>query len=512
MRFFTFPLRLLLALLAGMTTTLAYAPFSIALLGIAGPTVLLLLLHQLSPKKAVLLGLLYGIGLFGTGTWWIYISVHEFGHLTVPLAILATILLVLYESFYIALFGYLLNRLTPIANTLRFLVFFPASWVLLEWLRSSFLTGWHWLILGYTQIDAPLAGYAPLIGVYGLSLLSAMTAGLAALIIVKLYNKIPYAHPTSWFYRFWQTKCDWLLIAIIWVNGALLSHYQFTAENGQFLDVALIQGNIPQEQKWQPDQLPVIVDQYHAATKNNWQSDLIVWPEAAIPALSTVAEPFLEALAKEAKHNNAHVILGIPVAEGKHFYNAMLLLGQSEGRYYKRHLVPFGEYLPLKSIFTPLLDMLDIPMSDFNKGPLQQPLLRVKSIDLAGYICYEIVEPDEVRRGLQQAQLIVTITDDSWFDGSVAAEQHLQMARMRSLENGLPQLFLSSRGASAVVSPQGKILQVLAEHKKGVITTRVQATVGNTPWRHLGSWPVLLIASLCVMATAIGFWQRLRTW
>jgi apolipoprotein N-acyltransferase len=305
-------------------------------------------------------------------------------------------------------------------------------------------------------------------------------------------------------YSRWTAILNLILIAIIWINGALLSFYPFTQKNGKSLTVTMIQGNVPQELKWQPDQLGNIVDKYHLVTRNHWKSDLIIWPEGAIPALSTVAEPFLDSLGIEAKSHHSSVMLGIPVAEGEDFYNGLVMVGQSTGTYYKRHLVPFGEYVPLKFLLNPLISSLNIPMSDFSRGPAKQPLLIVNDIPMSAFICYEIVEPDEVRRALNHAELIVTITDDSWFDGSIASEQHLQMARMRSIENGLPQLFLSSRGASAIITSRGFIKYYLPEHKEGVITAEVFTVEGKTPWRTLGSWPVLLLSIIGVIFTRFG--------
>lgn len=496
MKLLKFVPTLLIAVVAGMATTLAYAPFSISVLGILCPALLLVLWQNNSPRKSALIGLFYGLGLFGTGTWWIYISVHEFGHLASPLAALAALILVTYEALFPALQGYLLSRFTASSSAIRFLVFFPCSGVLSEWIRSGFMSGWHWIILGYTQIDAPLGGYAPIVGIYGLSFLSFLTAGIFAQTGILLWGNPRFS-------QLWEAKLKLILVAVIWVNGALLIFYPFTEKNGKSLTVSMIQGNVPQELKWEPEALSSIVEKYHAYTRKLWGSDLIIWPEAAIPALSTVAEPFLDSLSQEAKKHNSHVLLGIPVAEGKNFYNAMIMLGPSEGHYYKRHLVPFGEYLPFKLLFTPILDALHIPMSDFTPGAEQQALLRIKDIHMAGFICYEIVEPDEVRRALLDAELIVTITDDSWFDGSIAAEQHLQMARMRCLENGLPQLFLSSRGASAIINNKGKIERYLPEHQEGVIKALVYSVHGKTPWRHWGSWPVLFISLLGVVATLI---------
>ncbi len=488
----------LIAVAAGMLTTLAYAPYSLWLLGFVGPAALLLLWQNATPKRAWLIGLLYGIGFFGTGTWWVFISMHQFGHMETPLAIIATILVVFYESLFPALQGYCMARWCNTSVALRSVIFFPASWVLMEWLRSFLFTGWHWLVLGYTQIDSPLGGYAPIFGTYGISLLMLITIGIFVWGLNTIFSKSEIS--TSIIK--WRLFLKIILIAVIWFNGALIYMVSFTKTNGKSISVSMIQGNIPQELKWQPDQLSNIVEKFHVATQQHWTSDLIIWPEGAIPALSNVAEPFLDSLAKDAIKHHSSVMLGIPVAEGAYFYNAVLLIGESNGHYYKRHLVPFGEYVPFKKWVNPLLVSLNIPMSDFSSGPAHQPLMTVKNIPLAAYVCYEIVEPDEVRRTLDNAEMIVTITDDSWFDDSVASDQHLQMARMRSLENGLPQLFLSSRGESAIIDSRGRITHSLPEHQEGVISATISTVHGKTPWRSIGSGILIFIS---LVGTIVSF-------
>lgn len=489
----------LIAVAAGMLTTLAYAPYSFWPLGFVGPALLLLLWQNTSSKGAFHIGLLYGLGLFGTGTWWVFISMHQFGHMDSPLALLATILVVFYESLFPALQGYCMARWCSTSIPMRTVLFFPASWVLLEWLRSFLFTGWHWLILGYSQIDSPLGGYAPILGTYGLSYLMLLTVGIFVWGLRTIFSK---SELPSTVIR-WRLLLKIILIAVLWVNGALLSMVSFTHTNGKSISVSMIQGNIPQELKWQPDQLSRIARQYQVTTQRHWDSDLIIWPEGAIPALSMVAAPFLDSLAKEAIKHNSSIMLGIPVAEGKYFYNAILLIGDSTGHYYKRHLVPFGEYVPFKKWLDPLLVSLNIPMSDFSSGPQHQPLMTVKNIPFASYVCYEIVEPDEVRRTLDNAEMIVTITDDSWFDDSIASDQHLQMARMRSLENGLPQLFLSSRGESAIINSQGQITQSLPQHQQGFITATVSTVHGQTPWRFLGSQFILIFSLLAAIISCL---------
>lgn len=506
-----FALKLLIALAAGMGTTLAFAPFAISILAILCPAVLLLLWQRASPWRAALIGLSYGLGFFGTGTWWIYISMHEFGHMDPPLAMVAMIVVLIYEALFPALQGYVLARWTPPASTARSIVLFPCSWVLLEWVRSILFTGWHWLIIGYSQIDAPLGGYATIIGTYGISLLTLLTAGILVQSIITILDLKKSDQGSTKFTKLWRVTLKNIVVAIIWFNGVLIGSHHFTEENAKTLKISMIQGNIPQELKWQPEQFSATVEKYHKYTREHWDSDVIIWPEGAIPALSTVAEPFLDALDAEAKSHNSHVMLGIPVAEGKNYYNAVIMVGMSSGHYYKRHLVPFGEYTPLKSILNPIVTALNIPMSNFSSGPEYQPLLDINGIHLAAFICYEIVEPDEVRRSLNHAQLIVTINDDSWFDGSIAPKQHLQMARMRSLENGMPQLFLSSRGASAIIDSQGKIVHFLDEHKEGVITATVTNVHGKTPWRIAGSLPVLVLCLLGVASQLLlPRWARSR--
>nr|MDQ2994728.1 apolipoprotein N-acyltransferase [Pseudomonadota bacterium] len=324
--------------------------------------------------------------------------------------------------------------------------------------------------------------------VYGLSLLTLITAGIIYEMIARNRRRLHFLV---------------LMIAVIWINGALLSHTEFSHANGKKLKVAMIQGNVPQEYKWQPEKTDTIIDTYNQLTQAHWNADLILWPEAAIPMLKDEAAPFLQHLEQQAKKQQKTVLIGIPFKEDNLYYNGLILLGQSQGQYAKRHLIPFGEYTPFTTWLDPLMLALSIPMSSFSSGAANQPPLVVNNIHFAPFICYEIVEPDEVRRSLQNAEMIITISDDSWFDGSIASEQHLQMARMRSLENAMPQLFLSSRGASAIIAADGKILATLGEHQRGVLTHTVSTVVGITPWRRFGSQPTLLYCFLGLIASII---------
>lgn len=472
----------LIAFAMGILTTFAFAPFHLSFLAVICPAALLWLWQNASNKQAAILGWCFGFGLYVSGTWWVYLSMQNFGHMAPPLAALATVLLAGYLGLFFALMGWLVCKGSVTYSWHRALWLFPAAWVLVEWLRSFLFTGFHWLILGYAMIDTPLAGYAPLLGVYGLSFLTMMTAGILYQALVSPKKSLPLLL---------------LLTAIIWINGWLFQHYQFTHDNGKQLKVALLQGNVAQELKWQPEQTQHIVDLYDGLTAKHWDADLIIWPEAALPMLKEYAEPYLQQLQQTAQQHQRSVLLGVPVKDQNLYYNGLILIGQNQGHYYKRHLVPFGEYTPFGGLLDPLMKAMQIPMSSFSSGKIDQPPLHVKDVHLAPFICYEIVEPDEVRRGLQHAEIIVSVSDDSWFDGSIASEQHLQMARMRSLENGMPQLFLSSRGASAIISAQGKIMDYLPEHKIGVIQQTVRTIAGITPWRYLGSMPIL---TFCLLA------------
>ncbi|EKD77183.1 MAG: hypothetical protein ACD_42C00449G0004 [uncultured bacterium] len=460
----------LLSLLSGALLTLAFAPFQIYAVAFIIPAVLLYCWLKSSAKKAFWLGWLFGVGFFGTGASWIYISIHQFGNATALLAALITSFFVIGMGSYFAIFGlvfrYFFSRCSDIKNGL---LVFPILWVIFELLRSFLLTGFPWLLLGYTQLTTPLSGFAPIIGVYGLSLLTTVMSGAIVLVCTR-QQRITQLISLS---------CIFAFIG----SGWLLKGHAWTKPIGNPITASLIQGNIPQTLKWNASYFMQNITVYKHLTFEHFSSQLIVWPEGAFPVYAQEATWFIQQLNALAKKNHSNIIFGVPILNKKtnQYYNGLLLIGENQGEYRKRKLVPFGEYIPLQTIFSRAMHYFKIPMSGFSSGPEKQPDLKINNIRVAPFICYEIAFPFEVLQSAKKSELLLTLSDDSWFGRSIALAQHLQMAQMRSLETGRYQLLSTNTGITAFISPFGKIIQSAPIDRRVVLTQAVQPMEGETP-------------------------------
>lgn len=479
------PGRLAAACAAGALTVLAFAPFSLYPLALLGPLLLLWLWRDASPRFGFQSGWAYGIGLLGFGVFWLHISIDQFGNMGSVAAIAITLLFVLAIALYYGLVGWLTVRLWRNSAGWLFGVI-PSLWVLGEWLRGWVFTGFPWLLLGYSQIDSPLSGYAPLLGVYGVSWLLLLSVVLLLCLLSRA-----------------ATGRLWLVggLALLWGGGMLLNLVSWTEPAGPPLRVSLIQGNVAQAVKWQRDSLRPTLELYTDLTRQQWQSDLIIWPETAVPAFAhQVEEGFLQPLMKEALANRSALLIGIPEwdTESGAYYNSMISLGEVRGSYAKRHLVPFGEFMPLKAWLRPLIDWLQIPMSDFTPGHAVQPLLRVAGY-LAGIsICYEDAFGEEVAEALPQAAFLVNASNDAWFGDSLAPRQHLEIARMRALETGRYLLRATNTGISALIDPKGRVPAASPAFQQHVLSGEIIPMQGVTPYVRVGNWAVVLFSILMV--------------
>ncbi|MCH9770099.1 MAG: apolipoprotein N-acyltransferase, partial [Gammaproteobacteria bacterium] len=405
-----------------------------------------------------------------------------FGGSPVWLAVIITFIFVTILALYYALQGWLAARFFQRQSMwVKCFLLYPALWVVFEWLRGWLFTGFPWLFIGYSQLYSPLAGFAPVLSVYGVGLAVAYIAASLAL----LANRTGY---------FAKTVAVFIIISLAAV-GFGLTKIHWTQSTGKALTVSLVQGNIKQKLKWQPQEIRDILQTYKKLTAKHWRSDLIIWPEAAIPALPSQVMPFLAAMNRLGKRHHTTLIYGEPTYDPVHqaYYNAMFLAGQNQGVYYKRHLVPFGEYTPMLNIFKPLLSGLNIPMSDLSKGPEKQVMLMLGKTKIAAFICYEIAYPEAVRKYTQDTGLIISITDDSWFGQSIARDQHLQIAQMRALETGRYVLLASNNGITAIIKPNGRVLSALAPDKAGVLTGKIQLKSGSTPFLQHDNWALMII-------------------
>lgn len=473
-----------MALLSGAMLTLAFAPFSAFPLAILSSALLLGLWLGVTPKEAFLRGFLFGLGLFGTGVYWVYISIHIYGETSVLLAGFITITFIAILALFPAFAGYLLIRYFPNNNDSKLLFAFPTLWILLEWVRSWIFTGFPWLYLGTSQINSPLKGYAPIFSVYGVSLAVLLSAGLLVSICMKLK------------YKTYKTviKQTGMLLAL-WVIGGLLCFKSWTEPEGKPIQVSLIQGNIEQNLKWSSDQIIPTLSHYQQLTDAHWGSKIIVWPEAAIPISLQNAQSFLDQLADNAKEHQATVITGIPAKHGTDntYYNAIVAVGSDYSYYLKRRLVPFGEYTPMPKLLTKVMAHFNIPMSDMVSGEAPARPLLVQGLKIAAFICYEIAFPEQVNQRDSDVSVLLTVSNDGWFGHSIAQAQHLEMAQMRALELGRPLLFVSNTGITAVIKPDGKIQSSVPPFQSVVLTDLIQPMIGKTPWQRRGMDGILLI-------------------
>ena len=478
----------ILAVMAGGLLPLAFAPFGYYPFALIAPAVLFVLWKRAVPLQGFLQGGLFGIGMFGTGVTWIFISIHEHGDVNLWLSVFITTLFVLVLAFFPALAGYCAVRFRSPGSTrlesLRMLLVFPSLWVLCEWVRGWFLTGFPWLNLGYSQIDAPLGGLAPIMGVYGVSYATALCSALLAV---------------TFDFERRQVKGGYLFVLIcLWLVTASLLHIAWTRPDGAPIKVAVVQGNIPQDLKWHPEMRQPTFELYTNLTRDHWGNDLIIWPETALPVLYDEAQGYLEGLGAEARRHHSDILVGLIYQDpsSQHYYNTMVSVGDHERLYNKQHLVPFTEYLPLKTVLAGIVDFMKVPMSDFSAGSHDQPLLEVAGHKIGMSICFEDAFGEEVIRALPAATMLVNVSNDAWFGNSIAPHQHLQIARMRSLETGRPLMRATNTGISAMIDDKGKVYALAPQFKEFVLTERVQPMKGATPYIRFGNYPVVLLSGL----------------
>ncbi len=483
----------ILALIAGALVTLSLAPFDIWPLGILSCALLAWLLTDLSPRQAALRGWCYGFGLFSSGASWVYVSIHVYGYLPIPLAILTTAIFTAGLGLFCSLTFYLYARWVRPLSGGQWLGF-AAMFVLGEWWRSWFLTGFPWLYLGYSHLESPLAGWAPVSGIFGLSFIIALSG--AVLTQCLLTKKL-------------QLKPSLLAISL-WLTGVALTQVDWVQPaDHKPVSVAMVQANIPQSIKWQREQLLPTLNLYRNMSEPLWQQhDIVIWPEAAVPTYYQNAEDFLDGISKRAKASHSTLITGIPYFEQKNNtvqrYNSIMGFGEGGGSYFKQRLVPFGEYVPLENLLGGLLRFFELPLSNFSSGSNQQKGISAGNLLLAPFICYEVVYPELVADWLPEADLLITISNDAWFGASIGPLQHLQMAQMRALESGRYMLRSTGTGISAIINQRGEIVSRGAQFSREVITGEAKIYRGTTPFSLTGSTPTLLLcASLIILPLTI---------
>jgi len=477
---------------AGALQTLTFAPFNLWWLGPVSVFLILLVTIPAAPGQLFRAGWFTGLGLFATGASWVYISISEYGNTSIPIAILLTVLFVMGLALFHALAFWFWGKLAK-ESAVRRLILFPAVWILGDWLRGWLLTGFPWLYLGTAHTDGPLAGLAPLTGVHGVTFWVTVT-GVAA-------------YAAGWLFLRQRRAMAGLVLALTfvpWIAAPAMNRVDWTGISEQPITFAAMQGNIPQQVKWDPDFLRDQIVTYLTLTENHWDTDLILWPETAIPITQDQAGKIIEHIDGKLGENST-LITGIPWygfsdrIEDFTYHNSIMAIGNGGGMYHKQKLVPFGEYVPLQGLLRGLIGFFDLPMSSFSPGPGRQGPLKVNGIDVMPFICYEVAYPDFVAFNSRAAGLLLTISNDGWFGDSIGPLQHLQIARMRALETGRYMLRGTNNGVTAIINEKGQITGRIPQFERATLTGEVFTATGSTPYMRTGSWPVLTLAAILIV-------------
>jgi apolipoprotein N-acyltransferase len=474
-----------IALAAGALLACSFAPLNWWPLAVLCPALLMWLWEAGTARRAARSGLCFGAGTFGLGTWWLYVSVHGFGGAPVWLTAFVVLGLVGIMALYHSLLGYLTVRLLPARSGWRYLAGLPALWLLIEWLRGWFLSGFPWLTLGESQTDTWLRGFAPVLGMYGISALLLLGSG-ALLALLRGSNRLRTASVA--------------VLLVPWPLGWALTHVDWSHPAGAPVSVAVLQGAIPQDQKWQADNIEPTRELYTKLNEQALGAQLIVWPESALPELANDVPQYLGQLYSRSRAHGSDIVMGIIRAnDSDDYYNSIMTLSDHVSFYDKHHLVPFAEYFPVPQFIRSWLRLMNLPYSDFTPGAANQPAVAAGGTMLSLSICYEDAFDSAGLAALRRARVLVNVTNDAWFGHSWARYQHFQIARMRAMEVQRPLVRAANDGVSALVGAHGEVLAEAPEFVSTVLRGTVQPRAGLTPFARVGNWLAVLPALLVTL-------------
>lgn len=486
--------RCLRTLVYGLLLPFGFAPFHHPGLTIIGLAFFYSFLIREQTGNGFMEGLFFGLGFFGLGTSWVYISIQQYGQLNFFLSILITLSFTLYLSLFPATLGWLFKKKRIEKPGISSGLFFSGLWVLSEYARATLFGGFPWLLVGFGQFDAPVKYLLPVIGIYGGSFLTALAATLLA----------------NWALNNSRQGLKSLLAFVVLLLLPLICQsWQWGKTQTEPISIGIIQANLSMRDKWDERLFWHLFDYYEKRIYRLLGTQVIVMPESAIPIPTAYIRDILDDLSEKAKKAGSSILLGIPEPTAVHtenYFNALTTLGNAKGTYLKQHLVPFGEYIP--AILQPVMNWLNIPDTNLQPGNNKQKLIQVQHHPVATLICYELAYGDLLRKQLPSSEWIVSISDDGWFGHSLAMYQQLQIAQVRSLQTARYQIVANNDGLSAVIDTQGNIKASLPAYKAGVLQASILPATGSTPWLIWGEWPALLFSIFSVFGGFLKVFTR----
>jgi apolipoprotein N-acyltransferase len=490
-----------IALVAGMALALTFAPLDIWPLAFVAPAVLMWLWQDSTPRRAAVHGFWFNAGTFAAGTYWLYIAIAEIGHAPLALTFFLMIGLISIMGAYHALLGWFVAKYLPSRGAIRWIVAIPGAWLFTEWCRSWFLTGFGWLALGYSQTDTWLAGLSPVIGQFGIGLVVLLLAG--ALLTLWLGTRVE------------RVAAGVLIVAASGASFALHGR-SWTTPSGAPISVAIVQGAIPQDEKWIEANLDRTLDVYRDLSRQAHGAAIIVWPESAIPDLANNHIDFYKQVYQEASAKGSSLVMGTmrmednPETGASEAFNSVLAMDRASpgvGWYDKHHLVPFTEFVPVPDFVREWLRLRNLPSADFTRGAAVQEPFEAAGQKIAASVCYEDAYGSTQLPALRTATMLVNVTNDAWFGKSTARYQHLQISRMRALEAGRPMARAANTGVSALIESDGRIVATAAEYAPAVVIADIQPRIGLTPYAWTGN-SLIVVLALVFAGTGAYFGRR----
>ena len=485
-----------IAFACGALTMLSFAPFGWFVVAPLLLAPFLFACVYLGRRQATRMGFAYGAGLFLAGTYWLYTSIHVFGKAPLWIAIFIMVTLVLIMAFYYGLTAWLVHRLLEDRPKLL-IVIAPAAFVFFEWVRGWFMSGFPWMTLGYGQIDSPLAAFAPMLGAYGISLLL-LISSVALFLAVTTSEK----------------RAAWLVVFVVpWIAGFATQNLEWSEPGGEPLTTTIVQGGVSQDRKWLREQFWPTMNMYRASLDTHADSDLVLWPEVALPAIDYFIGDYLDEVEQVAAAQEQTLLLGVleSVGPDNPVYNSILKLDGGDRQYYrKQHLVPFGEYFPVPDFVRSWMRMMSLPNSDLAAGEARQPLVTMRDgTPLSIAICYEDAYASELLYAFPDASIMINVSNDAWFGDSIAPHQHLEIARMRAKEVARYVVRSTNNGISAFIGPDGSVLEQGPQFEYVAMTREITPMVGATPFARFGNWPVVLLCFSVLLTMGARVWVPL---